>query len=150
MATQPSDTLLLELETFAVPVGFRKSSAHAANAIPPDLQLWESDFALLALVRAGDSDVGSLAKAFANASDWMLLSLKAEEKKAAFSTAICFLLYRRNPKGIYSLKFGELRAIREYVENTSYGLTRIIHGQPPCLRSQRLVCHRQRFRMVRP
>lgn len=119
MATQPSDTLLLELETFAVPVGFRKSSAHAANAIPPDLQLWESDFALLALVRAGDSDVGSLAKAFANASDWMLLSLKAEEKKGRLFDGYLLFALSSKPEGDLLAEVrrieGDTRVCRKHV-----------------------------------
>lgn len=70
-----------ELDKLAASAGFREEAVPAIGVpAPPDLKFWASDFAFLALVRVAKADAESLNEAFLDASGWMSLALKAEEK----------------------------------------------------------------------
>lgn len=71
-----------ELDALAAATGFRKEIAPEIGVpMPPDLKLWTSEFALLALVRIAKTESESLDQVFLDSSEWMSRALKIEEKK---------------------------------------------------------------------
>lgn len=81
MPKVPIESLVQELDQLAGAAGFRKVAAPKVDVPEPsDLKFWASDFAFLALVNVPENDAASLDRTFLDASGWMSLALKAQER----------------------------------------------------------------------
>lgn len=87
-----------ELDQLAAAAGFRKAELPEVGIpAPQDLKFWTSDFAFLALVSVPENDAGSLDRTFFEASGWMSLALKAEEKLGHLIDGYLLLAMRSKP-----------------------------------------------------
>lgn len=81
MPKAPIESLVQELDQLAAAAGFRKGAPpEVGTPAPSYLEFWVSDFAFLALVSVPENDAASLDRTFLDASGWMSLALKAQEK----------------------------------------------------------------------
>ena len=113
------------LDTLAAKAGFRRTEAPLEDELTTrGLELWRSDFAILALVRVPEADAASLDQTFNHASEWISRLLKAEEKKGRLIDGYLLLAMPSKPDGAL------LAQVRRVESDTSICRKHVLWPEP--------------------